>query len=257
MNFLYSTVVSVGPVALLLTLILLPIYFLSWRSAPKPKKHLPTKVFMQPLASVVLFAALMVTTAAYAQSGLVVAPNESVGGIRQAEWSRLWWQWAGSFQGSESPVADQTGDFCGSKQGGPVWFLAGTYATRRTIRACTVPKDKYLFFPLINYVVMPPVNDSTTCSSVTKNAAAMTDDPASLILEIDGKRIGGLSAHRLATTQCFDMGAKTREQVRVFPSAANGYYVMLRPLPPGKHELNFGGALPSMLQAVTYTLQVE
>ncbi len=41
------------------------------------------------------------------------------------------------------------------------------------------------------------------------------------------------------------------------PSAANGYYVMLNPLPPGKHEINFGGILPDMAQAVTYTLIVE
>ncbi len=32
---------------------------------------------------------------------------------------------------------------------------------------------------------------------------------------------------------------------------------MLRPLPPGHHVINFGGALPGMLQAVTYTLDVE
>jgi len=28
-------------------------------------------------------------------------------------------------------------------------------------------------------------------------------------------------------------------------------------LPPGKHTINFGGILPSMLQAVAYTLIVE
>lgn len=42
-----------------------------------------------------------------------------------------------------------------------------------------------------------------------------------------------------------------------YPSAANGYYVMVNPLPPGKHEINFGGILPDMAQAVTYTLIVE
>ena len=42
-----------------------------------------------------------------------------------------------------------------------------------------------------------------------------------------------------------------------FPSAANGYYVMLRPLDPGTHTLNFGGVLPGMMQAITYTLHVE
>jgi hypothetical protein len=45
--------------------------------------------------------------------------------------------------------------------------------------------------------------------------------------------------------------------VHIFPSAANGYYVMLRPLSPGKHVINFGGVLPSLSQAVTYTVQVQ
>jgi hypothetical protein len=27
--------------------------------------------------------------------------------------------------------------------------------------------------------------------------------------------------------------------------------------PPGRHEINFGGILPTLLQAVTYTLIVE
>ncbi len=40
MKFLYSIVVSVGPAVLLLALILMPVYFFNWRSAPQPKKHL-------------------------------------------------------------------------------------------------------------------------------------------------------------------------------------------------------------------------
>jgi hypothetical protein len=32
---------------------------------------------------------------------------------------------------------------------------------------------------------------------------------------------------------------------------------MRRPLSPGKHILNFGGALPGMSQAITHTLFVE
>jgi len=66
-----------------------------------------------------------------------------------------------------------------------------------------------------------------------------------------------LAAHRQATTACFDMGLRSEPKVRVFPSAANGYYVMLAPLSPGTHTLNFGGALPGMVQAVTYTLKVD
>jgi hypothetical protein len=85
----------------------------------------------------------------------------------------------------------------------------------------------------------------------------MMDDASSLILDIDGVRTPNLLAYRQATTRCFDLGAQMEGKIRIFPSAANGYYVMLKPLSPGKHEINFGGAVPDMLQAVTYTLEVE
>lgn len=140
-----------------------------------------------------------------------------------------------------------------------MWFLAGTYGSQRTIRACKVPHDKYLFFPLINYVFMPTGEKDCNCSCNTlkNNAKAITDDPGMLILEIDGLRITNLEAHRQAPKKCFDMGARTVEKYKIYPSAANGYYVMLRPLSKGTHVLNFGGVLPNMSQAVTYTLEVE
>jgi hypothetical protein len=143
------------------------------------------------------------------------------------------------------------------KQKGPVWFLAGTYEIRRTVRTCRVPRGKYLFFPLINYVVMPRTAAGVSCASAVQTAKSMTDEPSSLILELDGRRLDNLTKYRQATKECFDMGVLANPRYSIFPSAANGYYVMLRPLSAGKHELNFGGVLPSMLQAVTYTLIVE
>ncbi len=192
-----------------------------------------------------------------AASEIAVPPNEPVAKRSQAEWSRAWWQWAGSFEDHDSPVADTTGTYCAGKQSGEVWFLAGTYGTRRTIRTCRVPYGKYLFFPLINYVVMPPPDRAVTCAAVRQSAASITDRPAALVLDLDGERIPGLERYRQATQECFDMGALADPKVRIYPSAANGYYVMLRPPSRGKHTLNFGGALPGMLQAVTYTLIVE
>ena len=202
------------------------------------------------------FLALQCLSAA-ATEPVLVPPEESVAGTSQSEWSRLWWQWAGSFEQSESPIADRTGEFCASKQSGDVWFLAGTYGTRRTVRTCSVPREKYLFFPLINYVVAPTADGSTNCMSVMSTAARITEQVSSLLLEIDGVRHSDLVKHRQPTRGCFDLGALAEPKARIFPSAANGYYVMLRPLPPGKHTLNFGGALPNMLQGVTYTLVVE
>ena len=195
-------------------------------------------------------------TGAPAQTPQLLPAAEEVAGASQAEWSKLWWQWAASFDRMASPVSDQTGALCSLKQSGPVWYLAGTYGTHRTVRECTVPRDKYLFFPLINYIVVRGVNSKTSCLGLMSQAAQMTNDAASLVLEVDGIRSSGLVAHRQAPSGRFDVSALSEKPVNI-PAAANGYYVMLRPLSPGVHTLNFGGALPSMLQGVTYTLRVE
>jgi len=188
----------------------------------------------------------------------LVAPKQVISGKTQGEWSTAWWQWARSFDGENSnPVADRTGESCHLKQRGPVWFLAGTYGTNRTIRTCTVPKDKYLYFPLINYMVNSGVPGKISCDGVTDAVREAIDGIHMLILEIDGVRATKLEAHRQVSPDCFDAGALSGGRIKLSPSAADGYYVMLKPLSPGKHTINFGGRSNDMSQAVTYTLIVE
>ena len=185
----------------------------------------------------------------------LVSPSEKIAGQSQVDWSRMWWQWAGSFEQDESPVSDRKGTRCHLRQEGAVWFLAGTYGSGRTIRTCTVPADRYLFFPMINYVVFPASAMSLSCEQAKKEAAAATAEVSSLVLEVDGKLFRNLEVHRQATRVCFDLAAQAGGGMA--PSAGNGYYIMLRPLSRGTHTLNFGGRLPEFSQAVTYTLHVE
>ncbi|MFZ3003952.1 MAG: hypothetical protein WA071_26805 [Undibacterium umbellatum] len=188
----------------------------------------------------------------------LITPKHVVAGKTQGEWSSAWWQWARSFDGeNNSPVADKTGDSCHLKQEGPVWFLAGTYGTQRTIRTCTVPKGKYLYFPMINYMVNSTVAGNVSCKGVTEAVRKTIDGIHMLVLEIDGVRATKLEAHRQISPGCFDAGALTGGRVKLDPTAADGYYVMLKPLSPGKHTINFGGRGSNMSQAVTYTLIVE
>ena len=186
----------------------------------------------------------------------LVPPTEMVAGISQADWSRIWWQWAGSFDQSGSPVSDKKGTRCHLRQEGDVWFLAGTYGSGRTIRECKVPAGKHVFFPLINYVVFPNTAGlQLSCEMAKSSAARSTDEVSSLVLEVDGKLYKNLETHRQAPKQCFDLAAEAGGGLS--PTAANGYWVMLRPLSPGTHKINFGGQLPIGSQAVTYTLHVE
>jgi hypothetical protein len=199
-----------------------------------------------------LCLALSCVTAASAYGADLVPATDPVVGHSQEEWSKRWWQWALSFDQESSPVADTTGINCAKGQSGEVWFLAGTYGTRRTVRTCHVPQGKILFFPLINYITFPSEASRESCMSLLSRAARLTEVPSALVLEVNGRRFSGLEAHRQFSKGCFPL---TRDAATL--AAGNGYYVALKPLPPGTHTLNFGGILPTMSQAVSYTLVVE
>jgi hypothetical protein len=198
-----------------------------------------------------------VPASAAAPASPLLGPDEQVGWVTQGEWSRRWWEWALSFEDDISPVADRTGAQCGNRQSGDVFFLAGTYGTARTVRTCRVPADNYLFFPLINYVVMPSGGAVRSCMEISGTAARVTEGVEMLVLEVDGVRYDHLQRHRQVSPECFNAWARHPSGARLFPAASNGYYVMLKPLPRGRHTINFGGALPRMSQAVSYTLIVE
>ena len=198
-----------------------------------------------------LALALALATALPAQAQLV-PPGRAIAGATQEEWSKRWWHWALSFDEDSSPVADDDGSRCAQGQSGPVWFLAGTYEARRVTRSCRVPAGKTLFFPLVNFIAFPPEDEREACASLMLRAEEETDAPAALVLDVNGKRFQALDAHRQATRGCFLVAPQDDA-----PAAGNGYYAAFGPLKAGRYTLNFGGILPSLQQAVTYTLDVR
>jgi hypothetical protein len=162
--------------------------------------------------------------------------------------------WASSsFGDAPSPVRDLTGELCAAGQEGEVFFLAGTFERRPIHRTCKVPAGKYVFLPLVNYIVMP--DGMAPCADLASTARAMTDDPLRLFAELDGLELPDLAKQRLATSRCFNVNA-TSGGAKLL-SASNGYWLMLKPLSPGRHTLHFGGVLPSLRQDLTYTLLVQ
>jgi hypothetical protein len=186
------------------------------------------------------------------------ASSMKVAGLSQQELTVRWWQWAASFDYPVSPVSDMTGERCAAGQEGEVWFLAGTYSSSATRRTCRVPAGKYLFFPLINYVVMPSnCSGCLNCEQATASAREITDDVMGLFAELDGNALPALEEHRVASAACFDLAARSHSPVKIEPTASNGYWLLLPPLAKGRHTLRFGGALPSLRQELIYTLTVE
>lgn len=77
-------------------------------------------------------------------------------GISYGHWTVKWWRWAKSVPKQINPVIDETGKYAHMQQGGPVWYLAGTFG-KDTIphRTCEIPAEKAILFPVINYEMNP------------------------------------------------------------------------------------------------------
>ena len=112
---------------------------------------------------------LLLALAGGAQAQLI-PPGQRVAGQSQEEWSKRWWHWALSFEEDDSPVSDSDGRLCARGQSGPVWFLAGSYGSQRTVRRCSLPAGKTLFFPLVNVIAFPP--DEAAARALLKRQGA-------------------------------------------------------------------------------------
>ena len=163
-----------------------------------------------------------------------VPSDTDVDALRQPQWAARWWQWAARFgDDTGAPFRDPDGRHCAlNQEEGAVWFLAGTDGTFDAVRTCTVPAGKHLFVPLINWVV----DEAASCGDKQARAARLADHVYTGLVLLDGRPVGQLERMRVAAGTCFAMSDQS-------PGAAtDGYWLMLRPLPPGKHQLAVSAA---------------
>ena len=220
----------------------------------------------------------------------VVSPHDKVAGLTYGEWGAAWWQWllpiapcSTGFDpnhptvcaGTPAPTLDPTGDECAVDQSGPVWFLAGTSYNTLLFgppkRKCTVPAGKHIFFPIVNVIddwpcppafnFNPPPGRSLE-DYLTQDAANIIGGVTALEVTVDGVPMKQPFKYR-ATSQLVGFTAEAGWQfndpcVTGTPQVgvADGYWIMLRPLPGGKHTLHFRGGFPGFETEVFYDLTV-
>jgi hypothetical protein len=182
-----------------------------------------------------------------------------------------WWQWAYSFSNSQSPLNDPTGERCMFGQHGPLWFLAGNQNANEP-RSCSVPEGATLLFPIINtsnfFVKNECGNgpDKPTLKELRKEVAAFIDpvDPRPLFADIDNNSIKNLIQRvqsvafpvALPDDNLCDFPGSFVAPGIYSPTVDDGYYILLRPLPPGQYTLRFGSTDQHFLQDNTYNLTV-
>lgn len=216
-----------------------------------------------------------------------VFPRDSVvNGRTYSDWSAAWQQWAGSMPWTKHPLFD-TAD-CSEGQSGPVWFLGGKFCATDGSgecpgpdepfeRSCTVPAGKALYFPILNYACLNVEAEQGYCgdagpfiNQIRFEVGSYDPYAGGFEVTLDGKNLKGDLKEKfhvqsnVYTSSIPDENLLTGLGYEGIPGGTywgvdDGYYVMLKPLSPGAHTLNFKGGYPDFdfYIDVTYELIVE
>jgi hypothetical protein len=239
------------------------------------------KAILSILAILAVLLVMPATVASQEEQESVMPPHSVVAGKTLQEWSAIWWKWLQAIPASDNPLLDMHGSKSKFGDVGPVFFLAGLFNTPGTVtRSVTIPANKFIFFPLENAWV-DNVGNGCAVPTLTPCAGRLTIDQlftqlagilqvTALHASIDGRPVSDLFEHR-ETAPAFSYTVQATDNLleavlgyfgadsvgTVFPAVADGYYLMLNPLPVGQHTINFGGTLSgSGSLDVTYQVTV-
>ncbi len=128
-----------------------------------------------------------------------------------------------------------------------MFFIAGTTGGSAT-RAFTVPGDKFLLVPLINFSIFDGFGGSVSEEELRKAAASFIDSVDSLFAKIDEIAVpaSDLFRHRELSPLYSFVAAPDNPFALPAGSSGNavsdGYWLMLNPLGNGVHTIRFGGS---------------
>jgi hypothetical protein len=217
----------------------------------------------------VFLALAIATPAVMAQGSQASGKSKQIGQL-----SAAWWQQV--LNESSTPTC---GTLDRSTVPGNVAYLANF--TGEVDTSCTIPTGTKVLFPVVNFACSPQLSDPydpakggqdlrDECSGILKLA---WEGATGVYATVDGKDVK--SRVVCAESPLFDLtvpadsflvGENLPGKVGTGPAVANGCWVLLEPLPPGEHEITFGGTFPldpaifgvdSFTQNATYTLTVE
>jgi hypothetical protein len=235
--------------------------------------------------AIVVLALLVSPTMTFAHNANpgVFPINSRPFGLTYGQWSARWWQFA--FQ-------QENLEFCKTdKPGSKVVFLAGTPGPPAVTRPCTVHTGQAIMFPVFNVswsrveaniqgnktpgqtCLVPTQPNGTDYAALRACATAQannaTQSGAKLEAEVDGKTLQNLTNYRaVSPPPPFTFTAVKGNPFGVCElvnncssgsltsrAVADGFWIMLKPLSPGKHTIHFAATVPfpNVDQPFTYT----
>jgi hypothetical protein len=197
------------------------------------------------------------------QPPVPLPPDGSAYGMTLTEWATAFSQWLISIPKTVSPVEDRTGQFAGVGQRAPVWFLAGPPGGTAN-RTCAFPSGVSILVPVLFglYLVDPAVG--ATQAAVRAELKRTLDSVTLLEASVDGVSIPNLQQYRLPTplfTGILPSGnvfgvTVTEGTSRPVSAVAEGFWILLPPLPAGQHVIQFRSAFSGFDAEATCNLTV-
>jgi hypothetical protein len=186
----------------------------------------------------------------------VYAIDSTPFGRSYEDWTINFWQWLLSIPVSRHPAVDQTGEFCQEQQSDlPVFFLvfSGSGGADRT---CDIPAGKAILVPV--NVVECSFAELPTAKTEEELHTCATEDESSnpgLFLSVDGREFKELEKYRVHS-RAFEVNLPTDSWIPGGPgtssAVSDGYWVILEPLPPGEHEINFRASLTNPTTGILF-----
>jgi hypothetical protein len=215
---------------------------------------------------VFLIASINIPLSAFAQEDSVTFPPDSKPYQRTyAEWTAEWWKWFISIPAADNPINDPSGERCALGQQGPVWFLVGSGGGKAE-RECTIPAGRAILMPAIN-VECSYAEDQSLRTEDDLRACAISDQD---LVTMTAATLNGsvLQVNRVQSpvfNLTFPVGDVFVTSGGPSQAVSEGFWVFLKPLPPGLYELHLQGLLvdPTVTGPVnlaedsTYHLTVE
>jgi hypothetical protein len=197
----------------------------------------------------------------------VLALDSKPYGSSYEDWTIKFWQWLMPIPENKSPMTDTTGERCRENQNAssPVFFLVFT-GGGSAVRTCDVPAGKAILVPI--NVVECSFAEMNVKTEEELHTCAEEDESSNpgLFLSVDGKEFKDLETYRvhsrafdtyLPENPIFGEPGPTR-------AVSDGYWVILEPLSPGKHDIHFKASLTNPTTGILfynddlkYTLNVK
>jgi len=154
-----------------------------------------------------------------------------------------------------NPAADEIGQYGGMDQvDRDVWFLAGTLGGKPVKRKCSIPAGRAILFPVINYEMNSLEKPQLrTESELVGHVQQDQDDIINLDAIVDGENV---PIYRVKSDPTFFAITAPEDNVVLIPdggttqATADGYWVFLKPLHLGEHDIHFSGSCSAGIRKV-------